>query len=116
MEQLQPNKTGNSVGRYAIFSLALGMFSIMSCSSPPVQLLLGSGAILLAYLSKDGKPFHKAAILGMILGILAIFSSFLMFFNFLFVLKLLDDPSYAALFRQILSQYQEMLNGTQIPQ
>lgn len=111
MEQKDPLNLGKMSGTFSIVSLILGIFAIMSCISPPIQLLFGAAALMLAYLSKNGKRLTGPAVAGTVLGILGIIFSILIFIYFMATVRLMDDPANMALFRQAMSQYQELING-----
>lgn len=111
MNQKDTLNLGKMSGTFAICSLVLGIFAIMSCISPPVQLLFGAAALMLSYLSKNGKRLTGPAIAGMILGILGIIFSILIFAYFMATVRLMDDPANMALFRQAMSQYQDLINS-----
>lgn len=98
-------------GTFALVSLILGIFALMSCISPPVQLLFGAAALMSSYLSRNGKRLTGPAIAGGVLGILGIIFSILIFIYFMATVRLMDDPANIALFQQAMSQYQELINS-----
>ena len=63
------------------------------------------GGLVLAVLSKKGKPFSGYAIAGLVLSILGICGSLFIFICYLITANLMKDPEYAALFNEILRQY-----------
>lgn len=106
MEQQHPS-------RLPVVSLISGIVGLISCCTPPVQMLFGAAACITAYLSKQGKPLRGAALAGMILGVFSIISSLLIFFYYMAAMQILGDPANAAIVREIMQQYQAILNGFQ---
>jgi hypothetical protein len=109
---------------FSILSMAAGVASLLSFFNPPIALLLGSCAIMLAFLTHIAqKKLGAPAIIGIILGIFGILLSILIFFNYLFVMHVLDnpealisqisDPTVAQQIRDMLTQYRELLNSLQ---
>ncbi|MFR1833569.1 MAG: hypothetical protein ACLSX5_10485 [Lachnospiraceae bacterium] len=98
-----PQKETNPM---AVTSMVLGIFSIISCCASPLAVLLGIGGIVLAILSKKGKPMSGFAIAGIILSAIGLVISLAFFAYYLFVLSLMKDPRYASFFNEILEQYQ----------
>ena len=90
----------------AVTSMVLGIFSIISCCASPLAVLLGIGGIVLAILSKKGKPMSGFAIAGIILSAIGLIISLAFFAYYLFVLSMMKDPRYASFFNEILEQYQ----------
>lgn len=111
MEQNNMPDLGKMSGTLSIVSLILGIFAIMSCISPPVQLLFGAMALMTAYLSRNRKRLTGPAVAGTILGILGIIFSILLFIYFMATVRLMDDPANIALFQQAMSQYQDLINS-----
>lgn len=94
----------------AVTSMVLGIVSLLvSCCCFPVGFIigfaLGMGGLVLAVLSKKGKPFSGYAIAGLVLSILGICGSLFIFICYLITANLMKDPEYAALFNEILQQY-----------
>lgn len=110
MDQNNTPTLGKMSGAFSISSLIFGIFAIMSCISPPIQLLFGAAALMLAYLSKNGKRLTGLAVAGIILGMIGIIFSVLIFIYFMATVRLMDDPANIALFRQAMSQYQELFS------
>lgn len=104
--QGQPPKKENNP--MAVTSMVLGIFSIISCCASPLAVLLGIGGIVLAILSKKGKPMSGFAIAGVVLSAVGLVISLAFFAYYLFVLSMMKDPRYASFFNEILEQY-EML-------
>lgn len=98
------------VNNLAVTSMVLGIVSLLvSCCCFPVGFIigfaLGMGGLVLAVLSKKGKPFSGYAIAGLVLSILGICGSLFIFICYLITANLMKDPEYAALFNEILRQY-----------
>lgn len=100
-----PKKETNPM---AVTSMVLGIFSIISCCASPLAVLLGIGGIVLAILSKKGKPMSGFTIAGVVLSAVGLVISLAFFAYYLFVLSMMKDPRYASFFNEILEQY-EML-------
>ena len=97
--------------RLARTSLFLGIFGIFSWFYPPVQIILGSAAALSAWLSRRDRHFTGAGIAGFVIGIFCILVSFFIFFQYMLVYNVAQDPANADLIRQVYHQAQEILNG-----
>lgn len=102
-----PKQPANNM---AVTSMVLGIVSLLvSCCCFPVGFIigfaLGMGGLVLAVLSKKGKPFSGYAIAGLVLSILGICGSLFIFICYLITANLMKDPEYAALFNEILRQY-----------
>ena len=110
MEQNHIQTPDKRTNTFAFFSLAVGIFALFACVSPPIQLLLGATALMAAYFSKNGQPMTGPAIAGTIMGICGIISSFVFLAFYVFTLRLLDDPNNVAMQREIMRQYQDILN------
>ncbi len=98
------------INNMAVTSMVLGLVSILiSCCCFPIGFILGfalgMGGLVLAILSKKGKPFSPYAIAGLILSILGICESLFFFGCYLLTAHLMRDPRYSALFNEILEQY-----------
>lgn len=98
---------------FATLSLISGIFALVSCCFPPLQLLLGASAIMLAIVSKKGGPFPGTSMAGLILGILSVICSILMFINFVFTMQLMQDPANAKIVNQVMEQYQSLFDSFQ---
>lgn len=110
MEQ-KPGQKDSLYKKLSISSILTGILALIFCCYPPAQLVLGAAAVMLAYLSKNNKPFTAPAIIGMIMGILSIIISILMFVQFIWAMDLMADPSNAAMVKEIYRQYQDMFNS-----
>ena len=93
-----PDKKSNS---FAVFSLAVGVFALFACISPPMQLLLGAAALMAAYMSRNGT----------IMGICGILCSFLFLGFYIFTIRMLDNPDYVAMQRELMRQYQDIFSS-----
>lgn len=116
MEQ-QQQPTGTAVphsSRLPIFSLISGIFALISCCTPPMQMLLGATAIILAYLSRQGKPLRGMALVGLILGILSVVCSLFIFFQYMAAMQIMSDPANAGLVKEVIRQYQAILEQLQL--
>lgn len=110
MEQ-KPAQNNSFYNKLPMFSIIAGILALTSCCYPPVQLVLGAAAVMLACLSKNGKPFAVPAIIGMVIGILSIVVSIFMFIQYMWAMELMSDPSNAAMVKEIYRQYQDMFNS-----
>lgn len=99
---------------FATLSLITGIFGIISCCFPPMQLLFGAGAIMLAVISKKGEPFAGISIIGIVLGILSVICSLVMFVSFAYTMKLMQDPEYARIINQMMEEYQDIFKTYQM--
>ena len=54
--------------RLPFFSILAGILGFLACCNPPLQLICGSAALILAWLSKKEQPLKPQAIVGIILG------------------------------------------------
>lgn len=119
MEQQQPQPSagnGNPLSaRLPIFSLITGLLALISCCTPPMQMLLGASAIMLAYLSKQSSPQNGMARTGLILGILSVLCSLVIFFQYMAVMKLMRDPVNADFIKEVIRQYQAAMEYLQQP-
>lgn len=101
---------------FPIFSLISGILALISCCTPPMQMLLGAAAVILAYISRQGKPLSSMARTGLILGILSILCSLLVFFQYMAAMQLMSDPANADLVNEAIRQYQAIMEQLQLPQ
>ncbi|MCD8223068.1 MAG: hypothetical protein LUD07_12970 [Clostridiales bacterium] len=119
---LTSNKFGITPKKLAILSLASGISSIAVIFNPPIELLLGACAVLLAWLFRIyNQKFSLLSIIGLVLGIIGILLSIFVFLNYIAVIRLMDnpesliqsikDPDLANQFREMLNYYREMLNN-----
>ncbi|MCI9105111.1 MAG: hypothetical protein HFG56_05955 [Lachnospiraceae bacterium] len=111
MEQNHIQSPDKKTNPFAFFSLAVGIFALFACVSPPMQLLLGASALMAAYFSKNGRPMTGPAIAGTIMGICGILSSFVFLAFYIFTIRMFNDPNYVAMHRELMRQYQDMMNA-----
>ncbi|HIT65384.1 MAG TPA: DUF4190 domain-containing protein [Candidatus Ventrimonas merdavium] len=97
--------------RLPLFSLLAGIIGILFCCTPPVQLILGAAAVLLAWVSKNGRPYTRQSKAGLILGILSILCSILVFGNFVMAMNLIEDPANAELIRDLYDQTRDLMES-----
>lgn len=95
----------------ATFSLIAGILGIISCCTPPTQLVLGMAAIMLSYISRQGASPSPYATAGMILGAISVALSLLIFLYYVWAYKLMGDPANASLIKEIYRHYQEVFDG-----
>lgn len=110
MEQ-KPGQNDSLYYKLAIFSIMTGIFALTSCCYPPLQLVFGVAAVLLAWLSKNGKPFAVPAIIGLIMGVVSVLISILMFVQYVWAMSLMSDPSNAAMVKDFYQQYQNVFQN-----
>lgn len=110
MEQ-KPGQKDSFYNKLSIFSIMAGVLALTFCCYPPAQLVLGAASIMMAYLSKNRKPFTAPAIIGMIMGVLSIIISILIFVQFVWAMDMMSDPSNAAMVKEIYRQYQDVFNN-----
>ena len=103
-----PDKKSNS---FAVFSLAVGVFALFACISPPMQLVLGAAALMAADMSRNGRPMTGPAVAGTIMGICGILCSFLFLGFYIFTIRMLDNPDYVAMQRELMRQYQDIFSS-----
>ncbi len=114
MEQNHIQSPDRKSNTFAIFSMIVGIFALFACISPPMQLLLGATALIVAYISRNGRAMTGPAIAGTVMGIWGILCSFLVLGFYVFTIRMLDNPDYVAMQREILRQYQEMMDAFQV--
>lgn len=95
----------------ALASMITGIFGLLACCAPPLQFILGMISLLLAIFSKKEKPFSGFAIAGLIISILCLVISVGMVLAVIWASEQMKNPEYAALYREILQMYQEILEG-----
>ena len=93
---------------FATAALASGIFALINlcCFSFPTAIILGVGAISIAFISKKDGKMTKSATAAVVLGIIAIILGFVVFFYALWLADLIKDPSNIAMFNQIFEQFQ----------
>ena len=90
----------------ATTSLLCGILGIFSFFYPPIQLIFGSSALILAYVSKNSGSLHGSAIAGIILGVI---SSFVIFKEYIWIMDLLDDPASSAEIKEMIQTYRDLI-------
>ncbi|MCI8659949.1 MAG: hypothetical protein HFG54_06855 [Lachnospiraceae bacterium] len=98
-------------GNLPLFSMIVGVFALFACMSPPMQLLFGSTALIIAYLSRQGRPMSGPAVAGTIMGICGILCSFVMLGFYVLTIRMMDNPDFVAMQREIMKQYQDMFDA-----
>lgn len=109
MEQ-KPGQKKSLYDNLAVFSIAAGLFALSSCCSPPVQLVFGAAAVMLSWLSKNGKPMAVPAVIGMVMGIVSIVLSILIFIQYIWAMDLMADPNNVSMVKEVFRQSQDVLN------
>lgn len=90
----------------AVISMVLGIIGVLACCAFPVAILFGVAAVVLAILSKKGKPFSGFAIAGLVLGIIAVLLGLLMFAYIMIVTYMYQsNPDF---FNSIMEEYENM--------
>ena len=97
--------------RLPFFSILAGILGFLACCNPPLQLICGSTALILAWLSKKEQPLKPQAIVGIILGCICILFSFFIFFQYMWAMNIMEDPANAGIIKEIYRQTQEMLES-----
>lgn len=92
-------------------SIMVGIFGLTSCCYPPLQLVLGAAAVMLAYLSKNGKPLSAPAVAGTVLGVASIVLSIFIFLQYIWVMDLMADPANSAMMKEVFRQYRELFDS-----
>lgn len=94
------------------FSVFLQVFwAFYPAAIQPLQLICGSTALILAWLSKKEQPLKPQAIVGIVLGSICILFSFFIFFQYMWAMNVMEDPANAGLIKEIYRQTQEMLES-----
>lgn len=107
---MTPSESSKSAFRIcATISLLCGILGIFSFFYPPIQLIFGSSALILACVSKNCGSWRGPAIAGIILGILSIISSFVIFREYVWLMDLLDDPASSAEIKALFEEYRELI-------
>lgn len=110
------NNTPSKPNTLATLSLITGIFALISCCFPPLQLLLGVAAIMLAIVSKKGAPFTGMAIAGLVLGGISVVSSLLIFTLYVYSLRIIQDPANAGAVKDFMTQYESLYESIQATQ
>ena len=98
----------------ALASMLLGIISLINCCIPFFQFPLAAAAIVLAIISKKGRPFHGFAIAGLVIGIISVLISIGMTFYWGLVLEMMQDPEFMEMYDEIMRMY--MTPTTPAPQ
>ena len=106
-----PRKQKNGL---ALASMLLGIISLINCCIPFFQFPLATAAIVLAIISKKGRPFHGFAIAGLVIGIISVLISIGMTFYWGLVLEMMQDPEFMEMYDEIMRMY--MTPTTPAPQ
>lgn len=104
----RPSARPNGTATVSMVCGIIGVLSLCACIAFPLSIILGVAAIILSIQSRKGAPFTGTAIAGLVLGILSLLLGvaeglYLIAFNFM-----LRDPQLAAMFDQLLEQYQNL--------
>lgn len=94
----------------ATASMLLGLMGVMlscSCSLFPGAVAFGVAAVATAVLSKKGRPFRGTAILGMLLGIIAIIVGVIEFIYLVMLTSAMKNPAYVPFFNQVFDQLEQ---------
>ncbi len=112
---MEPNRLPspqNKKNFFSLLSITAGIFALFACVSPPMQLLFGATALMMAYISKNNeRSLPVPAFVGSLLGIAGIFCSFAVLGLYVMTIRMLDDPGYVAMHREFMRQYQDMINS-----
>lgn len=114
MASFQNNNTQQRPGsskRRALFSVLIGISSLLMCVRPDIQFGASVAGILLAIYSKNGKPLSGLAMTGLIISIASLVLSILMFAYFCFIFTLAKDPQYAPLFNDAMATYEQWIEN-----
>lgn len=102
--QNQKKKNG-----YATAALCSGIFALLNlcCFNFPSCIILGVGAISIAFISKKDGTMTKTAVTAVVLGVIAIILGVIEFFYSLWLTDLIKDPNNIAMFNQMFEQIQK---------
>lgn len=89
----------------ALASMLFGIFSLLACCIPFFQFPLAVTAIVLAAISKKGRPFHGFAVAGLVIGIISVLISIAMTFYLGMVLEMMQDPEFMKMYDEIMKMY-----------
>lgn len=107
---MAPSESSKSAFRIcSTISLMCGILGIFSFFYPPIQLIFGSSALILSYLSRNCGSWRVSAIAGIILGILSVICSFVIFKEYMWIMGLLEDPAHSAEIREMFLEYRELI-------
>lgn len=115
---MKPNQKNNpqpslpdTSKRMALFSVFIGLGSILMCVRPDLQFGASVAGILFAIYSKNGKPFSGLAIFGLIISITSLILSLFMFAYFCLMFTLAKDPQFAPIFNEAFANYEKWLES-----
>ena len=93
---------------FATAALCSGIFAILNlcCFNFPSCIILGVGAISIAFISKKEAPMTKPAKAAVVLGVIAIILGVVEFFYSLWLSDLIKDPANIAMVNQLVEQVQ----------
>ncbi|MCI9183482.1 MAG: hypothetical protein HFG61_01225 [Lachnospiraceae bacterium] len=111
MEQNHLQPPDRKTAFFSMLSITAGILALFACMSPPLQLLCGAMALMMAYISKNRHSMSAPAIIGSLMGFWGIFCSFLVLGLYVMTIRMLDDPSYVAMHREFMRQYQDLINA-----
>ncbi len=111
MEQNHLQPPDRKTAFFSMLSITAGILALFACMSPPLQLLCGAMALMMAYISKNRHSMSAPAIIGSLMGFWGIFCSFLVLGLYVMTIRMLDDPSYEAMHREFMRQYQDLINA-----
>ena len=98
-----PRKEKNNL---ALASMLIGIFSFINCCIPFIQFPLAVTAIVLAIISKKGRPFTGFAIAGLVVGIISVLISLGMTLYWGLVLDMMQDPEFMEIYNEIMQMYE----------
>lgn len=109
------NRNKTKTNPYGTISLIVGIVSLISFCFPPVQLILGSLAVMFALLSMEGvkSNLKGQALAGALTGVLSCVLSILIFWQTMNALDLLkDDPQYISHLNKMIKGVEELFGAT----
>lgn len=104
----EPKET-NGMATASFICGLIGFLLLCCCFAFPASILLGVAAIVLSVMSRKGRPSSGFAIAGLILGILSLLLGVAECAYLILVNTMLRDPDMAAMFDQMIEQYQSMM-------
>lgn len=96
--------------KFSICGLICGILGLTSCCYPPLQLILGAAALICGYLSMNGKPPAGLSLAALITGGLSVVISLLVFVQYVWAIKLMEDPANASMMKEIYRQTGELMD------
>ena len=98
---------------FATAALCSGIFAILNlcCFNFPSCIILGVGAISIAFISKKEAPMTKPAKAAVVLGVIAIILGVVEFFYSLWLSDLIKDPANIAMVNQLVEQVQREMTA-----